>query len=77
MSQEEQQKAPSADEALAFIDKIVAKVAGSRQDHIAIQGALGIIGQALQPVSLEVMDDSEPCCADESACTDEDCKDSK
>jgi len=72
---QEEKKAPSASEALDFLDKIVGKVAGSRQDHIAIQGAIGIISAALQPIELEVMDDGEPCCADKSACTDEACRD--
>ena len=36
-------------EALSFIDGILSKVAGSRQDHAAIEGALGIIANALTP----------------------------
>lgn len=67
---QEEKKAPSASEALDFLDKIVGKVAGSRQDHIAIQGAIGIISAALQPSEV-------PCCDDKSACTDEGCEDKK
>ena len=36
-------------EALQFLDGILGKVAGSRGDHVAIQGAIGIIATALQP----------------------------
>jgi hypothetical protein len=43
----EEQKMASPLEALQFLDGILGKVAGSRQDHIAIQGAIGIVGQAL------------------------------
>lgn len=50
MSNEQQQQTPpSAPEALQFLDGILAGVAGSRKDHIAIQGALGIVGTALRP----------------------------
>ena len=35
--------------ALTFLDSVLAKVAGSRQDHSAIQGAIAVIGAALQP----------------------------
>lgn len=47
--QPQQQTPPSPMEALQFLDGILAGVAGSRKDHVAIQGALGIVGQALQP----------------------------
>ena len=46
-NQEQPQQPPSPSEALQFLDGILAGVAGSRKDHIAIQGALGIVGQAL------------------------------
>jgi hypothetical protein len=44
-------EAPKNDplEALAFLDKILGDVAGSRRDHVAIQGAIGVIGAALRP----------------------------
>lgn len=62
MSNEQQQQTPpSAPEALQFLDGILAGVAGSRKDHIAIQGALGIVGKALA----EKLDIAPP--ADESA----------
>ena len=48
MSNEQQQQTPPSPlEALQFLDGILAGVAGSRKDHVAIQGALGIVGQAL------------------------------
>lgn len=40
-----QEASPS--EALRFIDGLLGKIAGSRQDHVAIQGAIGIIAKAL------------------------------
>ena len=40
---------PSPLEALKFLDEVLGKVPGSRQDHVAIQGAVGVIGMALQP----------------------------
>ncbi len=46
---EQQKTPPTAPEALKFLDGILGGVAGSRQDHVAIQGAIGIIGLALQP----------------------------
>ena len=49
MDNEQPQSPPSPSEALQFLDGILAGVAGSRKDHIAIQGALGIVGQALAP----------------------------
>lgn len=47
MAQEQQQASPT--DALAFLDNILSGVAGSRKDHIAIQGALGIVGLAITP----------------------------
>jgi len=44
-----QQQQPNPIDALKFLDGILAKVAGSRQDHAAIQGALGVVAKALQP----------------------------
>ena len=52
------QQQPNPIDALQFLDGILAKVAGSRQDHVAIQGALGVVAKALQPteeVPLEVL----------------------
>lgn len=40
-------KEASPMEALQFIDGLLGKVAGSRADHVAIQGAIGIIAKAL------------------------------
>lgn len=34
-------------DALQFLDSVLSKVGGSRQDHVNIQGAIGIIGKAL------------------------------
>ena len=34
-------------EALSFLNGILGKVAGSRSDHVAIQGAIGIVAKAL------------------------------
>ena len=40
-------KEASPMEALTFLDGILGKVAGSRSDHVAIQGAIGIVAKAL------------------------------
>lgn len=40
-------KQASPMEALSFLDGLLGKVAGSRADHVAIQGAIGIIAKAL------------------------------
>lgn len=34
-------------EALQFLDSVLSKVGGSRQDHVNIQGSIGIIAKAL------------------------------
>jgi len=44
-----QQQPPSPLDALKFLDGILGGVAGSRQDHEAIKGAVGTIGAALTP----------------------------
>ncbi len=40
---------PSASpmEALSFLDGLLAKMGGSRSDHVAIQGAIGILAKAI------------------------------
>ena len=45
--QEQQQATPL--EALQFLDNALSQIAGSRKDHVALQGAVGIIGTALSP----------------------------
>lgn len=37
------------EQALDFLDSILSKVAGSRQDHINIQNALDVVGRELKP----------------------------
>ena len=43
----EESKTASPMEALGFLDGVLGKVAGSRADHVSIQGAIGIIASAL------------------------------
>jgi len=49
MSDAPQQQQANPMEALQFLDGVLAGVAGSRKDHQSIQGALGIVAQALAP----------------------------
>jgi len=56
MSDQQQQQATSPIDALNFLDGILGQVAGSRKDHGAIQGAIGIIGAALTPADEPVGD---------------------
>lgn len=74
-NEQQQQTPPSPSEALQFLDGILAGVAGSRKDHIAIQGALGIVGQALASPPADKPDIAPP--ADESGSASEDTEDSK
>jgi len=43
-------------EALNFLDNLLSQVAGSRKDHVAIQGAIGVIADALAPKDAPIND---------------------
>jgi len=43
-------------DALSFLDNLLSQVAGSRKDHVAIQGAIGVISAALTPKDAPIDD---------------------
>ena len=62
---DKQQQPPSPLDALKFLDGILGSVAGSRSDHEAIKGAVGVIGTALTPAPLDPpKEDEKPSDAD-------------